>query len=55
MPETLKLFRKKSKVRTWFNGIARETLAGDFVPESGLSVVGQQRDRTVTSFTVEPF
>jgi len=37
MPETPKLFRKKSKVKTWFNGIARETLAGEYLPESELS------------------
>ena len=29
MPETLKVFRKKSKVKTWFNGLAREVLTGD--------------------------
>ena len=33
MPETPKVFRKKSKVKTWFNGLARETLAGDYLSE----------------------
>ena len=37
MPETPKLFRKKSKVRTWFNKIARELVAGNYLPESELS------------------
>ena len=32
MPETPKVFRKKSKVRTWFNGLAREVLTGEDLP-----------------------
>ena len=32
MPETPKLFRKKSKVKTWFNGLAREVLTGEDLP-----------------------
>ena len=30
--ETPKLFRKKSKVKTWFNGLAREVLTGEDLP-----------------------
>ena len=30
MPETLQLFRKKSKVKTWFNRLAREVLTEEF-------------------------
>jgi hypothetical protein len=33
MPETPKVFRKKSKVKTWYNGLARETLAEDYLSE----------------------
>ena len=29
MPKTPKVFRKKSKVKTWFNGLAREVLTGE--------------------------
>ena len=29
MPETPKVFRKKCKVKTWFNGLAREVLTGE--------------------------
>ena len=32
MPKTLKFFRKKSKVKTWFNGLAREVLTGEDLP-----------------------
>ena len=32
MPETPKVFRKKSKVKTWFNGLAREVLTGEDLP-----------------------
>ena len=32
MPETPKVFRKKSKVKTWFNGLAREVLTGENLP-----------------------
>ena len=35
MPETPKVFRKKSKVKTWFNGLAREVLTGEDLPVSG--------------------
>ena len=38
MPETLKVFRKKSKVKTWFNGLAREVLTGEDLPVSESSV-----------------
>ena len=32
MPESPKVFRKKSKVKTWFSGLAREVLAGEDLP-----------------------
>ena len=32
MPETPKVFRKKSKVKTWFNRLAREVLTGEVLP-----------------------
>ena len=32
MPETPKVFWKKSKVKTWFNGLAREVLTGEDLP-----------------------
>jgi len=32
MPETPKLFRKKSKVKNFFNGLAREVLTGEELP-----------------------
>ena len=32
MPETPKVFRKKSKVKTWFKGLAREDLTGEDLP-----------------------
>ena len=34
MPETPKVFRKKSKVKTWFNRLAREVLTGEDWPVS---------------------
>ena len=34
MPETPKEFRKKSKVKTWFNGLAREVLTREDLPVS---------------------
>ena len=37
MPETPKVFRKKSKVKTWFNGLAREVLTGEDLPVRRLS------------------
>ena len=53
MPETLKLLKKRSKVKTWFRDIARETVAGDYLPESEESA--QQQDSASTSSTVDPF
>ena len=53
MPETLKLLRKRSKVKTWFRDISRETVAGDYLPESEESA--QQQDSASTSSTVDPF
>ena len=38
MPETPKVFRKKSKVKTWFNGLAREVLTGENLPVRESSV-----------------
>ena len=38
MLETPKLFRKKSKVKTWFNGLAREVLTGEDLPVRRSSV-----------------
>ena len=32
MPENLKVFSKKSKVKTWFNRLAREVLTGVDLP-----------------------
>ena len=32
MPETPKVCRKKSKVKTWFNGLARKVLTGEDLP-----------------------
>ena len=36
MPETPKVFRKKSKVKTWFNRLAREVLTGVDSPVSSV-------------------
>ena len=38
MPETPKVFRKKSKVKTWVNGLAREVLTGEDLPARVSSV-----------------
>ena len=38
MPVTPKVFWKKSKVKTWFIGLAREVLAGEDLPVSESSV-----------------
>ena len=38
MPETRKVFRKKSKVKTWFNGLAREVFTGEDLPVRRLGV-----------------
>ena len=35
MPKTLKVFWKKSKVKTWFNRLAREVLTGEDLPVHG--------------------
>ena len=32
MPKTPKVFRKKRKVKTWFNRLAREVLTGEVLP-----------------------
>ena len=51
MPETLKVFRKKSKVKTWFNGLAREVLTGEELPVSESSVA---TGNTVATFQGYP-
>ena len=38
--------KKKSKVRTWFHGIARETLEGETVPFREIRVTVQQQVKT---------
>ena len=38
MPEMPKVFRKKNKVKTWCNGLAREVLTGEDLPVSEYSV-----------------
>jgi len=47
MHETPKVFQKKSKVNTWFNGLAREVLTGEDLPVSESSVAA---GNTVTTF-----
>ena len=47
MPETPKVFRKKSKVKTWFNGLAREVLTGEDLPVRESSVAA---GNTVATF-----
>ena len=42
MPETPKVFRKKSKVKTWFKGLAREDLTGEQRVATGNTVVNFQ-------------
>ena len=51
MPETLKVFRKKSKVKTWFNRLAREVLTGEELPVSESSVA---TGNTVATFQGYP-
>ena len=51
MPETPKVFRKKSKVRTWFNGLAREVLTGEDLPVRVSSVA---TGNTVATFQGYP-
>ena len=47
--------RKKSKVKNWFRDITRETVAGDYLPESESSVENQQQSSAVARVTVEQF
>ena len=54
MPETPK-FKNKNKVKIWFNGVARETLAGDNTSVSDLSIISQQQSSAAVSVIVEPF
>ena len=51
MPETPKVFRKKSKVKTWFNGLVREVLTGEELPVSESSVAS---GNTVATFQGYP-
>ena len=51
MPETTKVFRKKSKVKTWFNGLAREVLIGEDLPAIEYSVA---TGNTVATFQGYP-
>ena len=51
MPETSKVFRKKSKVKAWFNGLAREVLTGEDVPVRVSSVA---TGNTVATFQGYP-
>ena len=51
MPETPKVFRKKSKVKTWFNRLAREVLIGEELPVSESSVAS---GNTVATFQGYP-
>ena len=51
MPETPKLFRKKSKVKTWLNGLAREVLTGEDLPVRVSSVT---TGNTVANFQGYP-
>ena len=45
--------RKKSKVKSFFKNVARETLAGDYMPESEPSVEEQQQGSTAANSTEE--
>ena len=51
MPETPKLYWKKSKVKTWFNGLAREVLTGEDLPVRVSSVT---TGNTVATFQGYP-
>ena len=51
MPETPKVFRKKSKVKTWFNRLAREVLTGEDLPVRVSSVA---TGNTVATFQEYP-
>jgi len=51
MHENPKVFRKKSKVKTWFNGLAREVLTGEDLSVSESSVA---TGNTVATFQGYP-
>ena len=51
MPETPKVFQKKSKVKTWSNGLAKEVLTGEDLPVSESSVA---TGNTVATFQEYP-
>ena len=51
MPKTTKVFRKKSKVKTWFNRFAREVLTGEVFPVNECHVA---TGNTVATFQVYP-
>ena len=42
-------------MKTWFRDITRETLAGDYLPESESSVENQQQSSAAARVTVEQF
>ena len=50
-PENPKVFRKKSKLKTWFNGLAREVLTGEDLPVRGPRVA---TGNTVATFQGYP-
>ena len=47
--------RKKSKVKTFFKNVTRETLAGDYLPESESSVEDQQQSSAAANSTAEQY
>ena len=47
--------RKKSKVKTFFKNVTRETLAGDYLPESEPSVEDQQQSSAAANSTAEQY
>ena len=51
MPKTLKVLWKKSKVKTWFNGLPREVLTGEDLPVSEPSMA---TGNTVANFQGYP-
>ena len=54
MPETPKLFRKKSKMKTWFNGLAREVLTGEDLPVRVSSVTTGNKVATFQGYPSLP-
>ena len=54
MPVTPKVFWKKSKVKTWFIGLAREVLAGEDLPVSESSVATGNTEATFKGYPSLP-